>query len=81
MVNPFTNRKESAYLIALKNHESVFIKELIAEYGRSLRNEAFICPECRGDLRVIEGPYGKFIGCTNYRKTGCTYKRTLRKPR
>ena len=26
------------------------------------------CPECGGDLRLIEGNYGDFLGCSNYPK-------------
>lgn len=29
------------------------------------------CPWCGGDLRLIEGEYGDFLGCTNY--PDCTY--------
>jgi DNA topoisomerase-1 len=26
------------------------------------------CPECKGELRIKDGPFGKFIGCRNYPK-------------
>jgi HAD superfamily hydrolase (TIGR01549 family) len=32
------------------------------------------CPECGGFLRLITtGPYGDFIGCSNYHRLGCRY--------
>ena len=39
--------------------------------GRRVR----ICPRCGGDLVEREGPWGRFIGCSNYGRNGhsCTY--------
>lgn len=32
------------------------------------------CPQCGGFLRLItSGPYGPFIGCSNYHRGGCRY--------
>jgi ssDNA-binding Zn-finger/Zn-ribbon topoisomerase 1 len=32
------------------------------------------CPACGGFLRLItSGPYGPFIGCSNYFSAGCRY--------
>jgi len=32
------------------------------------------CPVCGGFLRLITtGPYGDFIGCSNYHRLGCRY--------
>jgi len=32
------------------------------------------CPECGGILRLVtSGPYGDFIGCSNYPRMGCRY--------
>ena len=35
------------------------------------------CPICGGKLRKISGQYGDFFGCSNYKVTGCTYKRKI----
>jgi DNA helicase IV len=36
------------------------------------------CPSCRtGRLVERKGPYGVFLGCTNYGSRGCTYKEKL----
>ena len=32
-----------------------------------------ICPYCMKPLRLIDGPYGKFYGCTGY--PNCKFKR------
>jgi len=34
------------------------------------------CPECGGQLRERSGPYGRFLGCSNY--PACSYKRKVR---
>jgi len=34
------------------------------------------CPVCNAKVKKIIGPYGVFYGCENFRKTGCTGKRT-----
>jgi len=40
-----------------------------------------VCPECNeGYLKVRKGPFGQFIGCSNFRgkdRFSCTYKRNL----
>ena len=33
------------------------------------------CPKCGADLRERRGPYGRFLGCSNYPK--CTFKRSI----
>ena len=35
------------------------------------------CPRCDGELRERNGPYGPFLGCSNY--PACTYKRDPRR--
>ncbi|MCV2503842.1 MAG: type I DNA topoisomerase, partial [Neisseriaceae bacterium] len=37
------------------------------------------CPKCGGQLIYKRGPYGRFIGCSNYPK--CKYIESLNKPR
>ena len=41
------------------------------------RYDPNICPECGGRLRLIQGPFGKFVGCENY--LTCKFKRRVRK--
>lgn len=41
------------------------------------RYDPNICPECGGRLRLIQGPFGKFMGCENY--LTCKFKRRVRK--
>ena len=36
-----------------------------------------VCPECGGNLHERRGPYGRFIGCSNY--PACRYNRKIRK--
>ena len=33
------------------------------------------CPECDGWLMTRMGKYGRFVGCSNFPSTGCSYKR------
>jgi DNA helicase-4 len=65
-----TRAKKHVYLVTIRNRESDFEQELENDYGTRLLNETYICPQCRGKLRVIEGKYGKFFGCENYREDG-----------
>ena len=37
------------------------------------KKKMFICPECGSELTDREGPYGAFVGCTNY--PNCNYSR------
>ena len=41
------------------------------------RYDPNICPECGGRLRLIQGPFGKFMGCENY--PTCKFNRRVRK--
>ena len=34
------------------------------------------CPQCSGNLRIVNGRYGEFLGCSNY--PHCKYTRNLR---
>lgn len=43
------------------------------------RYDPNICPECGGRLRLIQGPFGKFMGCENY--PTCKFNRRVRKNR
>ena len=37
------------------------------------------CPRCKSNLNTRQGPYGKFIGCSNYPK--CKYIESLDQPK
>lgn len=41
------------------------------------RYDPNICPECGGRLRLIQGPFGKFMGCEDY--PTCKFNRRVRK--
>ena len=72
-----TRAKVKAFLVVREHFESVFAKELMKRYEGQLKLENFTCPECGGRLIKKSGPYGEFFGCSNYGKTGCTYKRKI----
>lgn len=74
-----TRAKKKVYILTLEGHESSFVKELRARYGELLRQEQFSCPLCGGKLLKKTGPYGDFLGCCNYRTTGCKYTKSLKK--
>ncbi len=72
-----TRAKKKAIIVTVKAHESEFAKELIGRYGEVLKRERFECPLCGGRLVKRSGPYGEFFGCSNYRTTGCRFKRKI----
>lgn len=72
-----TRAKIKSYIVTVKNYESKFVAELKEKYGSQIESERFACPWCGGKLLKKKGPYGEFIGCSNYRALGCTYKRKL----
>lgn len=74
-----TRARVKVTLMTLKGHESKFVQELRSRYGRALRDEAFVCPRCGGSLYKKEGRFGAFIGCSNYKHTGCSFTRNLEK--
>lgn len=74
-----TRAKRHVYLLKQKNHESIFVQELLQDYTKNqFKNETYICPVCGGRLRIIAGQYGKFLGCENYRSRNCRFKSILR---
>ena len=73
-----TRAKTKAFMLTIKDKESVFAKELHDRYEQQLKREHFECPLCGGRLERKSGPYGDFLGCSNYRTTGCKYKRKIR---
>lgn len=54
------------------------VKQKAEEQAIKLRNkyDPNICTECGGRLRERSGPYGRFMGCSNY--PTCRYNRKIR---
>lgn len=73
-----TRAKKKAFIVTVNGQESEFAMELKERYGDELKKEQFECPRCGGRLVKRSGSYGEFFGCSNYRTTGCTYKRKIR---
>lgn len=71
-----TRAKKKVFLLTLSNQESEFAIELRKQYEEKLKNEKWECPICGGKLVIKNGPYGKFIGCSNY-TSGCKYKKKI----
>ena len=65
-----TRAKKKAFLVTVNNQES-------ERYGNELKREQWECPLCGGKLLKKKGPYGEFFGCSNYKTTGCKYKRRI----
>lgn len=73
-----TRAKKKAFIVTVKNQESEFVRELKKNYEEELKQEQFECPLCGGRLVKKSGPYGEFLGCSNYKRNGCTYKRKVK---
>lgn len=74
-----TRAKKKSYLLVVNGNESAFASEMEKRYSELLKNEEFTCPLCGGYLVKKSGPYGEFYGCSNYRMTGCSYKKKIYK--
>lgn len=74
-----TRARKKVYLVTVEKNVSVFAAELISKYETEMKKGDWRCPLCGGDLRKINGKYGVFYGCSNYRLTGCRYKRQVNK--
>lgn len=74
-----TRAKKKVWLVSLKGNESFFVKEIDEVHGEAMRKEQYTCPLCGGRLVRRSGPYGDFFGCSNYRVSGCRYKRNISK--
>ena len=72
-----TRAKKKVFLLVLKDRESIFSEEIHYRYGEAIKRDAFTCPQCGAILVKHRGQYGDFYGCSNYSKTGCTYKRKI----
>ncbi len=73
-----TRAKKKAFIVTVGNQESEFAMELKERYGEELKREQWECPLCGGKLLKKSGPYGVFLGCSNYNSTGCKYKRKIK---
>lgn len=67
-----TRAKRAAYVMTLRGLESEFVRELSA----FTNSGGEVCPVCGGTLVLRKGPYGRFMGCSNYRN-GCKYVRKV----
>ena len=76
-----TRARKKVYLLTSGKNVSSFAGELIDRYSEEIKQEAWSCPWCGGQLKKINGPYGEFYGCTNYQSLGCKYRRTIAKKR
>ncbi len=74
-----TRAKKKSYMVVINGNESTFISEMNYRYADELKKEAFTCPICGGKLEKKKGPYGEFFACSNYKITGCSFKRKLSK--
>lgn len=72
-----TRAKKKVWLLTMKDNESIFVKEMRQMYGKQIDMERYTCPLCGGKIIKRNGPYGTFLGCSNYRTQGCKFKRKL----
>lgn len=74
-----TRARQKVFILTVEKQESSFVKELKSQYGERIRQERFSCPLCGGKLQKKSGPYGEFLGCSNYKTKGCKYTRNLKR--
>lgn len=76
-----TRAKKKVIFVPPSNsaEESCFYEEISSRYENDIKAEGWICPKCGGHLEKKKGPYGMFIGCSNYRREyqKCTFTRNL----
>ena len=72
-----TRARKQVFLVTVKNNISAFAGELITKYQDEMKKLDHICPRCGGSLRKKKGPYGFFLGCSNY-KNGCKYTENMK---
>lgn len=73
-----TRARKKVFLLTEEGHESSFVLELRRGWEKQMKNARYECPLCGGKLSKREGPYSVFLGCDNYFKTGCKFKRQIR---
>ena len=77
-IKTYNIRKFSQKYIVTDFVNELDLKEPNTNYRSNIGTTGLVCPVCGGKLLKIHGRYGDFLGCENYRKTGCTYKRNIR---
>lgn len=77
-----TRAKKRLYLVAFRNRESRFYKEIISSrYNQENTSVPTTCPWCGGDMVLRKGDRGSFYGCSNFPNTGCKYTVQYQKSR
>lgn len=72
-----TRSKKQTILLTIDSNRSEFVNELENAYNYLMKNDKelkrniYKCPECGGRLVPRKGPYGSFLGCSNY--PSCKY--------
>lgn len=76
-----TRARQTVTLVTVARKESVFVSELVRDYGLKVKDvhgeesRAEVCPGCgSGFLVPRRGPYGSFLGCSNYPRCKQTRK-------
>ncbi|MFX0119524.1 MAG: topoisomerase DNA-binding C4 zinc finger domain-containing protein [Promethearchaeota archaeon] len=69
---PITSRSDELFK-AKKDKVRGFIGKLVKR--KEIEEESEVCPECKKPLKVREGKYGKFWGCTGYPE--CRFTRNI----
>lgn len=76
-----TRARQTATLVTVARKESAFVSELVRDFGMKVRSidgeesGAEACPACgTGFLVLRRGPYGAFMGCSNYPRCKQTRK-------
>ena len=76
-----TRAKKKVIFVPPSNatEESCFYEEISSRYENDIKAEGWTCPKCGGHLKKKNGPYGPFIGCSNYHRENqkCTFTRNL----
>ena len=76
-----TRAKKKVVFVPPSNsaEESCFYEEISSRYENDIKAEGWTCPKCGGRLEKKKGPYGTFIGCSNYRREyqKCTFTRNM----
>lgn len=80
-----TRARKKVWLLIPQKKAGIFAQEFKADYGdvvkrferagKAEEKVMGVCPRCGGKLILINGPYGKFYGCSNYRSLNCTFKK------
>lgn len=76
-----TRAKKKVIFVPPSNpaEESCFYGEISSHYEKEIKAEGWTCPKCGGHLEKKKGPYGIFVGCSNYRREyqKCKFTRNI----